>query len=79
MRPFGRHGRQLSVAEHLEIRPRIAAGQTFAAAASAVGCSTKSIQRLMIRCGGLPSPVLTGRASRSFPKGEVVIEGSEGW
>ena len=56
MRQMGRRGRQLSVAEHLEIRRRIADGQTFAVAAAAVGCSTKSIQRLMIRCGGLPPP-----------------------
>jgi IS30 family transposase len=56
MRQVGRRGRQLSVAEHVEIRRRIADGQTFAVAAAAVGCSTKSIQRLMIRCGGLPPP-----------------------
>jgi DNA-binding NarL/FixJ family response regulator len=56
MREFGRCGRQLSVTEHLEIRRRVAEGQTFAMAASAVGCSTKSIQRLIIRCGGLPPP-----------------------
>lgn len=53
MRRWGDHGRRLSYAEHLEIRRRITEGETFAAAAAAVGCSTKSIQRLMIKTGGL--------------------------
>ena len=53
MRRWGDHGRRLSYAEHEEIRRRITEGQTFAAAAAAVGCSTKSIQRLMISTGGL--------------------------
>src|SRR5688572_23199637 len=47
------HGRQLSQADHREIQRRISAGSTFATAAAAVGCSTKSIQRLMARTGGL--------------------------
>ena len=64
MRQVGRRGRQLSVTEHLEIRRRVAAGQTCAMAASAVGCSTKSIQRLMIRCGGLPPPARARSALR---------------
>ncbi len=46
MRRWGDHGRRLSGAEHLEIQRRVAQGETFAAAATAVGCSTKSIQRL---------------------------------
>ena len=53
MRQFGRRGRHLNFAEHLEIRQRVAEGQTFALAAAAVGCSTKSIQRLLARSGGL--------------------------
>ena len=56
MRQFGNRGRQLSVAEHLEIRQRVAEGQTFALAAAAVGCSTKSIQRVLIQSGGLKPP-----------------------
>jgi IS30 family transposase len=48
----------------LEIRQRIAEGETFATAAAAVGCSTKSIQRLIIRCGGLPPPTRTRSALR---------------
>ena len=47
------HGRRLSQAEHLEIQRRISGGESFATAAAAVGCSTKSIQRFMARTGGL--------------------------
>jgi len=64
MRQFGNRGRQLSVAEHLDIRRRIAEGETFAVAAAAVGCSTKSIQRLIIRCGGLRPPARARSALR---------------
>jgi transposase, IS30 family len=46
------HGRRLSPAEHLEIHRRISGGESFATAAAAVGCSTKSIQRFMARTGG---------------------------
>jgi IS30 family transposase len=56
MRRWGDHGRRLSYAEHVEIRRRIAEGETFASAAAAVGCSTKSIQRLLIKVGGLQRP-----------------------
>ena len=47
------HGRRLSQAEQLEIQRRIVQGETFAVAATAVGCSTKSIQRFMARTGGV--------------------------
>ena len=46
-------GRRLTDAERAELRQRIEAGETFARAAAAVGCSTKSIQRLLARTGGL--------------------------
>ncbi len=58
MRRQGDHGRRLSAAERLEIRHRVAAGQTFAAVAAAVGCSTKSIQRQFVGTGGLAPRVL---------------------
>ena len=48
------HGR-LSGKDRLEIRDRIHKGQTHSEVAAEVGCSTKSIQRLSIRTGGLPS------------------------
>lgn len=47
--PNGRLGRD----DRLEIRDRIGAGQTHQQVADAVGCSTKTIQRLLIRTGGL--------------------------
>jgi transposase, IS30 family len=52
MRRWGDHGKRLTVADHAEIQRRISAGETFASAAAAVGCSTKSIQRFMVRTGG---------------------------
>lgn len=53
MRRWGDHGKRLTVADHSEIQRRVSAGETFASAAAAVGCSTKSIQRFMARTGGL--------------------------
>jgi IS30 family transposase len=46
-------GNRLSVEDHREIQRRVTEGETFALAAAAVGCSTKSIQRFMARTGGL--------------------------
>jgi len=42
-----RQGKRLTEAEHGELRRRLAAGETYARASSAVGCSTKSIYRLL--------------------------------
>lgn len=57
MRVQRNHGRRLSAAERLEIQRRVGSGATHAAVAVAVGCSTKSVQRLLIRTGGLvPRP-----------------------
>ena len=47
------HGRRLSCEDHVEIQRRVSEGETFASAAAAVGCSTKSIQRFMARTGGM--------------------------
>lgn len=44
---------RLSIEDHQELQRRIRSGETFAAAAAAVGCSAKSVQRLMRRTGGL--------------------------
>jgi IS30 family transposase len=46
-------GNRLSAEDHREIQRRVTEGETFALAAAAVGCSTKSIQRFMARTGGL--------------------------
>ena len=42
-----RQGKRLTEAEHGEVRRRLAAGETYARASAAVGCSTKSIYRLL--------------------------------
>jgi len=49
----GAHGRRLSAAERVALLARVGAGDTHAMAAAAVGCSTKSIQRLFVHTGGL--------------------------
>ena len=41
------HGKHLTGTEHDEIHRRIAVGETFVKVAAAIGCSTKSIQRLL--------------------------------
>ncbi len=51
MRRRGDNAKRLSNAECLDIRRRVAEGETFEAKAKAVGCSTKSIQRLVARTG----------------------------
>jgi IS30 family transposase len=52
-RRHGDHARRLSELERRELRRRVAEGETFASAAVAVGCSTKSVSRLIARTGGL--------------------------
>lgn len=42
-----RQGKRLTEAEHVEVRRRLAAGETYTRASAAVGCSTKSIYRLL--------------------------------
>ncbi len=66
-RGHGDHGRRLTGAERLEIRRRIASGEPFAVVAAAVDCSTKSIQRLLKRTGGLPPRVSTRSPLRLSP------------
>lgn len=53
LRRRGDHARRLSEHERRELQRRVTEGETFASAAAAVGCSTKSIQRLLARTGGL--------------------------
>ena len=82
MRRWGDHGKRLSGADHLEIQRRVAEGETFAAAAAAVGCSTKSIQRLMRRTGGLTqrvrerSPLRLSLAEREELSRRLLARGS---
>jgi len=51
MRRWGDHGKRLSGRDTLKFNVVFARDQTFAAAAEAVGCSSKSVQRLMKRTG----------------------------
>jgi len=44
----GDHGRRLSAAERVTVLARVATGETHAMAAAALGCSTKSVQRLFV-------------------------------
>ena len=48
MRRWGNgQGKHLTGKEHEEIHRRIGAGESFAKVAAAIGCSTKTIQRLL--------------------------------
>lgn len=49
------HGRRLSAGERSKIRAQIAAGKTHWEVAEAVGCSTKTVQRLLVKTGGFPA------------------------
>jgi IS30 family transposase len=53
MRRRADYGKRLSELDRSEIQRRVSEGETFACAAAAVGCSTKSIQRFMARTGGI--------------------------
>jgi len=52
-RQWSGNPRRLSQADLAEIARRIWAGETFATAAAALGCSTRSIQRFLALSGGL--------------------------
>ena len=62
-RQWSGNARRLSRADRLEIERLIWGGETFATAAAAVGCSTKSIQRFIALTGGL-KPRRQGSARR---------------
>ena len=53
MRRWANHGKRLSESDHSELHRLVSEGETFASAAAAVGCSTKSVQRYMARTGGI--------------------------
>ena len=44
---------RLTCAERLELQRRVRAGETHEVAATAVGCSAKSVQRLLVKTGGV--------------------------
>ncbi len=58
------HAHRLTSSERSELQRRVRAGETHKSAAAAVGCSAKSVQRLLAKTGGVKS-----RASRDRPCG----------
>ena len=46
-------GHRLTCAERLELQRRVRSGETHQSAATALGCSAKSVQRLLVKTGGL--------------------------
>ena len=72
----GNHARRLSDDERRELRRRVAEGETFAQAAAAVGCSAKSVSRLMAKTGGLRQRLTARSAWRlSFAEREDLSRG----
>jgi IS30 family transposase len=63
-REWSGNARRLSQADRTEIERRIWSGETFATAAAAVGCSTRSIQRFLALTGGLKRRVKERSALR---------------
>ena len=76
MRKRADYGHRLNEADRLEIQRRVTAGETFASAAAAVGCSTKSIQRFMAWTGAM-RPKVRNRTPRhlSLADREEVLRG----
>ena len=67
---------RLTGAERLELQRRVRAGETHAAAAAALGCSAKSVQRLLGKTGGLKSRAIPQSALRlSLPEREEISRG----
>lgn len=76
MRKRADYSHRLTEADRLEIQRRVTAGETFASAAAAVGCSTKSIQRFMAWTGAM-RPKVRKRSPRhlSLADREEVLRG----
>ena len=68
--------RPLGVEERLELHRRIQAGESFESAGLAVGCSRKTIQRLLDRSGGLvPRPRVRSSLRLSLAEREELSRG----
>src|SRR5437899_4446928 len=67
---------RLTCAERLELQRRVRAGETHEVAATAVGCSAKSVQRLLVKTGGV-KPRSTPRSALrlSLPEREEISRG----
>ena len=67
---------RLTGAERLELQRRVRAGETHAVAAAAVGCSAKSVQRLLVKTGGVKPRSTPQSALRlSLPEREEISRG----
>ena len=67
---------RLTSAERLDLERRVRAGETHRAAAYAVGCSARSVQRLVRATGGVKSRTTPRSALRlSLPEREEISRG----
>jgi len=67
---------RLTDAERLELQHRVRAGETHLAAAVSVGCSAKSVQRLLEKTGGVkPRTKLQSALRLSLPEREEISRG----
>ena len=66
----------LTEAERLELQRRVRAGETHAEAGRSVGCSAKSVQRLLRKTGGLKPRTTPHPGLRlSLPEREEISRG----
>lgn len=69
-------GHRLTHGERLELQRRVRGGETHVEAAKAVGCSAKSVQRLLEKTGGLKPRTTPQSALRlSLPEREEISRG----
>lgn len=67
---------RLAPAERLELLRLVRAGETYQAAARAVGCSSKSVQRLLAKTGGMkPRPTARSALRLSLAEREEISRG----
>ena len=67
---------RLTGAERLELQRRVRAGETHEGAATALGCSAKSVQRLLVKTGGVKPRSTPQSALRlSLPEREEISRG----
>src|SRR5216683_1253552 len=67
---------RLTCAERLELQLRVRAGETHEVAATALGCCAKSVQRLLVKTGGVKPRSTSQSALRlSLPEREEISRG----
>src|SRR4249920_3319968 len=69
-------GHRLTCAERLDLQRRVRSGETHQSAAAALGCSAKSVQRLLVKTGGLMPRTMPQSALRlSLSEREEISRG----